>query len=267
MFPHLKSLPHLLIFVCLLPFLMIACNAETNLDNQAVAISLEDKVEEESAPIIRFIGNPGGVGHELDTKIIAQFTAETGIQVEFIAGPESPTERIESYTELLQGGSSEIDVYQIDVIWPGILAPHFLNLSPHLAAEAEEHFPAIIENNTVNGRLIAMPFFTDVGLLYYRTDLLEKYNFMEPPQTWDELEEMAQIIQAGERAGGNSNFWGYVWQGAAYEGLTCDALEWQISHDGGQIIEPDGTISVNNPQAIAAFERATNWIGRISPQK
>ena len=76
---------------------------------------------------------------------------------------------------------------------------------------------------------------------------------------------MAQTIQEGERGEGNDEFWGFVWQGAAYEGLTCDALEWQVSHGGGKIIEDDGTISVNNPQAIAAFERAAGWVGTISP--
>jgi trehalose/maltose transport system substrate-binding protein len=75
----------------------------------------------------------------------------------------------------------------------------------------------------------------------------------------------AKKIQDGERAAGNAAFWGYVWEGHPSESLTCNALEWQVSHGGGTIIEPDGTISINNPKAIAAFERARNWIGTISP--
>jgi trehalose/maltose transport system substrate-binding protein len=47
--------------------------------------------------------------------------------------------------------------------------------------------------------------------------------------------------------------------------LTCNALEWQASHGGGRLIEPEGVITVNNPQTVAAFERATRWIGTISP--
>jgi trehalose/maltose transport system substrate-binding protein len=76
---------------------------------------------------------------------------------------------------------------------------------------------------------------------------------------------MAARIQAGERAKGVKDFWGYVWQGAASEGMLCNALEWQASEGGGQIIEPDRTISVNNPAAIRAWERARHWIGWISP--
>ena len=255
------------IFFLPLTILLFACTQPNGPVSQQEA-PLTNVVTESEAiegATIRLIGTPNGTGYELDAKIIAQFVAETGIQVELIAGPESATERIALYTEMLEQQSTEFDVYQIDVIWPGILAEHFIDLSPHLQDEASTHFPTIVENNTVNGRLIAMPFFTDVGILYYRSDLLETYGYPSPPKTWDELEEMAATIQTGERAEGNSDFWGYVWQGAAYEGLTCDALEWQVSHDGGQIIEPDGTISVNNPQTIAAFARAANWINHISP--
>jgi trehalose/maltose transport system substrate-binding protein len=56
-----------------------------------------------------------------------------------------------------------------------------------------------------------------------------------------------------------------VWQGAAAEALTCNALEWQAAEGGGQIIEEDGTISVNNPHAIGAWQRAARWVGSISP--
>ena len=66
---------------------------------------------------------------------------------------------------------------------------------------------------------------------------------------------MATKIQAGEKKA-NPNFWGYVWQGAAYEGLTCDALEWIYSHGGGTIVDNKGNVTVNNPQAIAALNMA-----------
>jgi trehalose/maltose transport system substrate-binding protein len=137
-------------------------------------------------------------------------------------------------------------------------------LQPALDAQGYEYFERIVTNNTVNGALVGIPWYTDAGLLYFRTDLLEKYNIEGPPETWAELEEAAAAIQEGERAT-NPDIQGFVWQGAAYEGLTCDALEWQVSQGGGNIIESDGTVSVNNPQAIAAFERAAGWVGTISP--
>jgi trehalose/maltose transport system substrate-binding protein len=141
-----------------------------------------------------------------------------------------------------------------------------VDLNQYGAAEAaKEHFPAIVQNNTVDGRLIAMPWFTDAGLLYYRTDLLKKYDYTELPKTWDELETMAKKIQDGEVMAGNEKFWGFVWQGNSYEGLTCDALEWIASSDGGTFIDVNKNVTINNPNAIEALERAAKWVGSISP--
>jgi trehalose/maltose transport system substrate-binding protein len=155
---------------------------------------------------------------------------------------------------------------QVDVIWPGDLAEHLVDFNEYGGAEAvADDFPAIVTNNTVDGRLVGLPWFTDGGLLYYRTDLLEKYGFAGPPQTWAELEEQANAIQEGERAEGNQDFWGFVWQGKAYEGLTCDALEWVYSSGGGTIVSPDKVITINNEAAASALDRAFNWIGTISP--
>jgi trehalose/maltose transport system substrate-binding protein len=58
---------------------------------------------------------------------------------------------------------------------------------------------------------------------------------------------------------------GFVFQGKAYEGLSCNALEWVVSYGGGSIVEPDGKISINNPNAAAALELASSWPGAISP--
>ena len=116
----------------------------------------------------------------------------------------------------------------------------------------------------MDGKLVAMPFFTDAPALYYRKDLLEKYG-AAVPKTWEEMTATAQKVMDGERAAGSADIWGYVWQGAAYEGLTCNALEWIKSNGGGQIIEPDGTISVNNENAVKALEMAKGWVGTISP--
>ena len=188
-----------------------------------------------------------------------------GVDVVFVDAGRVVEDRLGVYLQIFEAESSELDVAQIDVIWPGDLAEHFVDLNEYGAADVTgDHFQAIVENNTVDGKLIGIPWFTDAGLLYYRSDLLEEYGYDAPPATWDELEEMARTIQEGERAD-NPDFDGFVWQGRAYEGLTCDALEWIDSHGGGSIVSPDGLISINNDNAIAALERAAGWIGDISP--
>ena len=196
---------------------------------------------------------------------LQQFTRETGIRVKLLASPESPREQLAFWRDLLGTGASGPDVYGLDVIWPGMLAESFIDLKPYFANEMSAEFPAVAASYTVDNKLVALPYDANIGLLYFRTDLLRQYGYRAPPQTWDELERMAARIQAGERAKGKKEFWGFVWQGAAVEGLTCDALEWQASEGGGRIIEEDKTISVNNPQAIRAWQRAARWVGSISP--
>jgi trehalose/maltose transport system substrate-binding protein len=102
-------------------------------------------------------------------------------------------------------------------------------------------------------------------LLYYRTDLLEKYGYKEPPKTWEELTEMAKKIQDGERKAGKPDFQGFVFQGKASESVTCNAIEWIYSYGGGTIVEPDKKVTINNPKAIKALETAKSWVGTISP--
>jgi len=227
---------------------------------------------EEAAPaegVVNLTWVGPGPGNEFEfrkTQVERWNAANPDIQVRLIEGPVSATDRFGLYLQAFQAQSSDIDIMQIDVIWPGDLAEHLIDFNEYGGAEAVAgDFPAIVENNTVDGRLVGLPWFTDGGLLYYRTDLLEKYGFSGPPTTWDELEQMAQTIQDGERAEGNQDFWGYVWQGSPYEGLTCNALEWVYSSGGGTIVSHDKIITINNEAAAAALDRAYGWIGTISP--
>src|SRR6056297_3817165 len=210
----------------------------------------------------------GSVGIELElTKKAARMFEEKhpGVTVNVLSTPDLANDRLGLYLQFFEAESPKVDVYQIDVIWPGDLAQHFLDLYEYGAEDVvDDHFQAIVENNTVDGELVAMPWFTDAGLLYYRTDLLEKYD-LEVPETWDELEETAKYIMEEERAAGNQDFYGYVWQGDAYEGLTCDALEWTYSNGGGQIVSPDQKITINNDKAIEIINQAAGWVGNISP--
>ncbi|MDX0173254.1 ABC transporter substrate-binding protein [Sinorhizobium meliloti] len=196
---------------------------------------------------------------------IARFEKETGHKVNLVTMPASSSEQFSQYRLWLAAGNKDVDVYQTDVIWAPQLAEQFVDLTEATKDVVGEHFPSIIQSQTVNGKLVALPFYTDAPALYYRKDLLDKYG-KTPPKTWDELAATAKEIQDKERAAGSADIWGFVFQGNAYEGLTCNALEWIKSSGGGQIIEPDGTISVNNEKAAAAVEKVKEWIGTIAPK-
>ncbi|EOD77123.1 Maltose/maltodextrin ABC transporter, substrate binding periplasmic protein MalE [Grimontia indica] len=208
----------------------------------------------------------GAVGQELELcqEGVSAWEKETGHTVKIVTTPNSTTERLALYQQLLAAGAKDIDVFQIDVIWPGILGNHFIDLKQYSNGDEEAHFPSIVANNTVKGRLVAMPWFTDAGVLYYRTDLLEKYG-EQPPTTWEQLTATAEKVQKGEREAGNDKMWGFVWQGRAYEGLTCDALEWVASYNGGTIVDEEGKVTINNDNAKQALTTAAGWVDTISP--
>ncbi|MEO8130233.1 MAG: extracellular solute-binding protein [Bryobacteraceae bacterium] len=196
--------------------------------------------------------------------LLQQFTQETAIRVKNIPIAEYTRDYIELAHKLLRDGSGA-DLLNIDLIWSPILEPDLIDLRPYLRAEIPLLEPQLLPSYTANGKLVAVPFNVPLGALEYRADLLREYGYDHAPKTWDELEQMAERIQSGERAKGVKDFWGYVWQGADGEALTCNALEWQAAEGGGRIVEQDRTISVNNPAAIRAWQRARRWIGWISP--
>ena len=196
---------------------------------------------------------------------LQDFTRETGIQIRRLPRPDGSLNQLEVWRELLQKGASAPDVVSIDVIWPGMLSQYLLDLKPQFGTELSAQNPVVLESYMVDGKVVAIPHHAYIGVLFYRPDLLRKYGYREPPKTWQQLEAMATRIQSGERAAGKKDFWGYVWQGGIDEDLTCSGLEWQISEGGGQIIEHDKKISVNNSQVRKAWQRAARWVGSISP--
>lgn len=215
-------------------------------------------------------GGAVGIELELTESGAARFMeACPNITVEILETPDSTDDRLSLYFQFFEAESADVDVMQLDVIWPGLVAENLLDLGEvipedMLSAALDGHFERIVAANNVDGRQVAIPWFTDAGLLYYRTDLLEKYG-LEVPTTWQELTDAATTIQEGERAEGNDEFWGFVWQGNAYEGLTCDALEWQFSATGENFIDGDGNPQVTDDAWIAQLELAASWVGNISP--
>ena len=213
---------------------------------------------------ITFIGDSVGGGHVRDLALASRFSKDTGIKVKVVPHPTASDASYSQLVRVFSSHSSAIDVAMIDVVWPGALAPFLVDLKPKLGKQAKLHAAGIIQNDTVDGRLVAMPWFGDFGILYYRTDLLAKYGYSAPPKTWDELFAMAKKIQDGEQQS-NPNFYGFVFQGNAYEGLTCDALEWLASSGAGSFID-HGQVTINNPKAVSVLDSFRAQIGKITPR-
>ncbi len=215
---------------------------------------------------LQWAGPAAGPEADFATKVVNEWAQKTGNTVKLISRPSDTSQALQTYEQYWAARSPEVDIYQIDVIWQGIAAPHAVDLKKYYTdAEQKEYFPRIIQNNTVGGKLVSIPVFVDAGILYYRTDLLQKYGYSGPPKTWEELTEMGKKIQDGERKEGKADFYGFVFQGKASETVTCDAIEWVYSYGGGTIIDADKKVTINNPNAIKALETAKGWVGTIAP--
>ena len=147
-----------------------------------------------------------------------------GVRVRSEALTWTSDEQHQFYVINLDGASPTFDVLMLDVIW----VPEFaqagwlLDLSPWVTrGELAPHFPAAAAASVWNGRVWGLPWNMNVGVLYYRADLLAKYH-LAPPRTWEELVEQAQRIRAGER---DPKLDGVLWQGKQYEGLVVNVLE------------------------------------------
>jgi multiple sugar transport system substrate-binding protein len=230
----------------------------------------QGSVSAESKTITFSVGG-GSVEFDFWEKLMRDFRVETGIDVELMRKPMDTGLHRQGLIVPLSTRKSDPDVFLLDVAWlaqfaaSGWLAP----IGPHLAADGcvdrSVFFPSILAlADTYGGKLVALPVFIDGGLLYYRTDLLRKYGLGGPPRTLDELLRQAKKVQEGERRG-NPGFFGFVWQGAQYEGLICDFLEF-AGKDGSFTVK-EGIVSVDTPKNREALRFMRDLIHRhgVSP--
>jgi trehalose/maltose transport system substrate-binding protein len=167
------------------------------------------------------------------------------IHVTLRSGPtDTDTNRASLITQI-SGAASTPDVYMGDVIWPAQFAHSGLAvpLSKYLPASYFNTFaPGLVAGATYKGAVYGAPFFEDQGFLYYRKDLLDKAH-MSVPKTWQELEsDAATLAHQGKVK------YGYVWQGASYEGLTCNFMEY-LGSAGGSVLNSSMSQSTLNSAA------------------
>jgi multiple sugar transport system substrate-binding protein len=182
-------------------------------------------------------------GPDLRKVLIADFEkAYPNIKVNLQTAPtDTDTNRADLVTTI-SGGATTPDVFMGDVIWPGQFGAHSLALS--LTKVMPKSFfsrfaSGLVAGATYDGQVYGAPFFQDQGFLYYRTDLLKAAG-MAVPKTWEQLQaDAVKLVKA------NKVKYGFVWEGDAYEGGTCDFMEY-YADTGGQVLNSSDTKSVLN---------------------
>jgi multiple sugar transport system substrate-binding protein len=175
---------------------------------------------------------------------LARFAAShPEVRVELRVTPDAADQRHQLYVQWLNARAVEPDVLQLDIVWTAeFAAAGWILPLDRYAADIEDFFPAAVGANRWRGALYALPWFVDVGLLYWRTDLLPA-----APATLEALESAAvQSMRSGRTR------YGLVWQGARYEGLVTVFLE-HLGAFGGAILGARGRVVVDRPPAVRAL--------------
>jgi multiple sugar transport system substrate-binding protein len=182
-----------------------------------------------------------------------------GIRVRDETLPASTDEQHQFYAVNLEGRSADFDVLSMDVIWvPEFARAGWLReIGPLLSGEERNaFFPGPVQAVTYDNRLYAIPWYIDAGLLYYRSDLLQKYG-RPVPKTWQELVKTARAVMANEK-----DLYGFIWQGKQYEGLVCNALEY-FWGNGGEVLRNDAPV-INSPENIEALTFMRDLINKYA---
>ncbi|HYK85742.1 MAG TPA: ABC transporter substrate-binding protein [Ktedonobacteraceae bacterium] len=184
-------------------------------------------------------------------------TNKDGVHVIWHNGPSDSNSLITLYDTSLRARNASFDVMQIDVVWPAQFASNGWTVdltSRWPASDRANYLQGPIKSCTYNGQIVAAPLRTDLGVLYYRTDIIPT-----PPKTFTDLTTAAKSNASKAKIG-------YAWQGAQYEGLVCDFVE-VLGGYGGTVLDPNNSksVTVNSPQGQQALAEMVSWVGSISP--
>ncbi|HEY0756007.1 MAG TPA: ABC transporter substrate-binding protein [Ktedonobacteraceae bacterium] len=183
-------------------------------------------------------------------------TNKDNVHVVWHNGPSDTSTLITLYDNTLRARSASFDVLNIDVVWPAQFASSGWTVdltSRWPASDRANYLHGPIASCTYNGQVVAAPLRTDLGILYYRTDIIST-----APTSFDELTSMARSQTKAKI--------GYAWQGIQGEALVCDFVE-VLGGYGGAVLDPNNskTVTVNSPQAVQALTEMVSWVGTISP--
>jgi multiple sugar transport system substrate-binding protein len=208
--------------------------------------------------VLTFAGSAVGREGEAIRSLLDRFQKlHPDIRVDVQSTPDAADHRHQLYVQWLNARAADPDVLQLDVVWaPEFAAAGWVLPLDRFQPQVADFFPATLTANRWNGALYALPWFVDVGMLYWRTDVMT-----HAPADLDEMRRIAaRAMREDEIA------FGLLWQGARYEGLVTVFLE-QLGAFGGAIIDDDGRVAVDSDRAVDAltFMRDSIYVDHIVP--
>ena len=184
-------------------------------------------------------------------------------QVTLLLLPEASNDQLAQLVANLQAKSDEYDVIDMDVIWTAEFASNgWIIPLPQSQFPLGDFLKPAVDTAMYQGRLYAVPDYSNADLLYYRKDILAKAG-MQPPKTWAQLQQLAETVAP------KYGLYGYAGTFAPYEGLTVNFAE-AVQSAGGSILSPEGTkVTVDSAKALRGLEFLVNgfqqgWIPKVT---
>ena len=189
-------------------------------------------------------------------KLVKQFNDQNPDgQVKFKELPDNADQQRQQMIQNTQIKNPAMGVLSVDVVWTAeFAAKGYVVELPAADFPTTDFLPATVKTGTYFNKLYAYPSTSDGGLLYYRTDLLEKYN-LEPPTTFDEMKAACDTIRGGEN---DSKLECFAGQYNKYEGLTVNFAE-AVNGAGGVIVDDAGKPAVASPEATKGLQTLVDW--------
>jgi multiple sugar transport system substrate-binding protein len=209
-------------------------------------ISACSSAHADSRVTITLAGSALGAEGAVVTTQAARFEQlDPSVHVVIQRTPDDASQRHQLFVQWLNAHVGQPDILQIDVVWTSeFAAAGWILPLTRWHTDTHDFFPGVVAGDEWNGALYALPWWTDIGMLYWRTDLMQR-----APATMD---EMTDALRRARAAGGPRD--GLVWQGARYEGLVTVFLEFLGAY-GGRIMDDSGRVVVDTPQSVAALTR------------
>jgi multiple sugar transport system substrate-binding protein len=172
-------------------------------------------------------------------------------KVTFVELPEDADAQRQQMVQNAEAQSSAYTVLSLDVVWTSEFAANqWIEPLPQSEFPMDDYLQPAVETGMYRGQLYAAPNNGDGGMLYYRTDLLQKAGFSEPPQTWAEMQaQCAKILKLPEAKGMSC----YAGQFDKYEGLTVNFAE-AINSAGGEVVDEQGNPQLDTAAAQRGLE-------------
>ena len=189
-------------------------------------------------------------------KLVKQFNdSHPEGQITFRELPDEADQQRQQMIQNTQIKNPQMGVLSVDVVWTAeFAAKGYVIELPADQFPTADFLPATVKSATYFNKLYAYPSTSDGGLLYYRTDLLEKYS-LQPPTTFDEMKAACDKIRGGEN---DSKLECFAGQYNKYEGLTVNFDE-AVHGAGGVIVGEDGKPNVATPEATKGLQTLVDW--------